>query len=107
MLIGPILGSNTNNDFMLTSYSVLDPFSEDLIIEVMNVTDKPLHVKRGLPVALIEQTDPIVKGMNMSRDLGKMPNRLEMEGKEDFCENSLKNLFPYEKMEKKWRHKPK
>ena len=100
MLIGPILGSNTNNDFMLTSYSVLDPFSEDLIVEVMNVTDKPLHVKRGRPVALIEQTDPIVKGMNMSRDLGKMPNRLEMEGKEDFCENSLKNLFPYEKMEK-------
>ena len=74
LLIGPLPSESLFDLSFLTSYSIIDPYMEEIIVEVMNPSAKPVHVCQGRPIASIEGENLEMSETGLARDLSKMPS---------------------------------
>ena len=85
MLIGP-LSTKFDTDF-IASYSIIDPNSPEIWIEVLNPLDNAIHLPQGQAIADVEGLNSEFCESELSRDLRKMPSDLSERGdSEDFCD---------------------
>ena len=69
----------------MASYSVVDPHSPEIWIEVLNPLANSIHLTQGQPVAVIESENAEFSATDLFRDLSKMPSDLgEGKDSEDF-----------------------
>ena len=87
LLIGPGGGMDGLENSVIASYSVINPYLESIWVEMINVSDKPVHIQKGNPIADIQSEDPNIKETGVHRDLQRMPSNLTSdEQTEDYCE---------------------
>ena len=92
LLIAPLVGSNILAGEVLTSYSVINPYMENFVVEVMNISKKPVHIRKGCPLARVEGVDPIIASTEVVRDLEKVPSDFVAKEPEGYLETTGQKL---------------
>ena len=91
LLIGPLC-NYFDTDF-IASYSVINPNASEIIVEILNPLDKPIHLPEGQPIADVQGQNSDITQTDVWRDLQQMPSDLSEKGEtEDFCDG-LPNVF--------------
>ena len=69
VLIGPL---STSHGF--SSYSVVCPDADEIVVEMINLSSTPVHIAQGSPIAAIEAINPEISDTGIKRDLLSMPS---------------------------------